>query len=182
MAPAPTSSKAKGLPLIVYYFETKLGLYRSIFAYRRALFEERLAQLEQIVDFEQPDVLLKITTAFVAPIVRSYATAEGREYAQLVVREASDPQEETCGIIEEYYDPIANAYIAATKQALPDASEEYLCWSYLFAVGALVMSVFDHRIGRLSGGAFGSTDVATKAKMLAAFIAEGIRGGAKSFE
>jgi len=166
----------------VYHFERKLGLYKSIFEYRRPLFEERLTQLEQIVDFDEPDVLLKIATAFVAPIVRSYATSEGREYAQLVVREASDPQEETRGIIEEHYDPIAKAYIAAMKRALPHASDDYLCRAYLFAVGALVMSVFDQRVQRLSGAAAVTTNVATKTKMLAAFIADGIRGAAKHFK
>ncbi|WP_175779519.1 TetR/AcrR family transcriptional regulator [Burkholderia anthina] len=171
-----------GLPLIVYHFETKLGLYKSIFEYRKELFEERLALLEQITDFDKPDVLLDIATAFVTPIVRSYATPEGRGYAQLVAREASDPQEETRGIIEEYYDPIGKAYIAATKRAMPYASDEYLCWSYLFAVGALVMSVFDHRIGRLSGGVLGNTGIARKTSMLAAFIADGIRCGGERFK
>ncbi|MEK7946313.1 TetR family transcriptional regulator [Pigmentiphaga sp. YJ18] len=167
-----------GLPLIVYHFETKLGLYRAIFEYRRDLFDERLRQLERI-DFDAPDVLGHIATAFVGPIIRSHATPEGREYARLVVREASDPQEETRGIIEHYYDPIAKAYIAATRRALPEASHEYLCWAYMFAVGALVMSVFDHRIARLSDGAFTAIDVETKTRMLAAFIADGLRAGAR---
>ncbi|WP_269507158.1 TetR/AcrR family transcriptional regulator [Burkholderia sp. IMCC1007] len=171
-----------GLPLIVYHFETKLGLYKSIFEYRKGLVEERLAQLEQITDFDQPDILLKVAMAWVSPIVTSYATPEGREYAQLVARELSDPQEATRGIVEEYYDPLAKAYISALRRALPKASEEYLCWSYLFAVGALVMGVFDHRIGRLSENKFESTDVETKTKMLATFIADGIGGGADKFE
>ncbi|AYQ41590.1 MULTISPECIES: TetR/AcrR family transcriptional regulator [Burkholderia] len=171
-----------GLPLIVYHFETKLGLYKAIFEYRKGLVEERLAQLEQITDFDQPDVLLKIATAFVSPIVRSYATPEGREYAQLVVREASDPQEGTRGIIEEYYDPIGKAYISAIRRALPNASDEFLCRSYLFAVGALVMSVFDHRIGRLSGDSFSDTDVEVKTNMLAAFIADGMQSGGERFK
>ncbi|WP_241025972.1 MULTISPECIES: TetR/AcrR family transcriptional regulator [unclassified Burkholderia] len=171
-----------GLPLIVYHFETKLGLYKSIFEYRKGLVEERLAQLEQISDFDQPDILLKIAMAWVSPIVMSYATPEGREYAQLVAREASDPQEATRGIVEEYYDPLAKAYISALRRALPKASEEYLCWSYLFAVGALVMGAFDHRIGRLSENKIEETDVETKTKMLATFISNGIGGGADQFK
>ncbi|CAB3751364.1 hypothetical protein GQ56_0121590 [Burkholderia paludis] len=171
-----------GLPLIVYHFETKLGLYRSIFEYRRSLFDERRILLEKIADFEGPDALLKIATAFVLPIVKSYATPDGSNYAMLVVREASDPQEEARGIIEAYYDPVARAFMAAVKRALPGVTDEYLHWSYHFAVGALVMSVFDRRIERLSGGKFRNVDVTRKAKMLAAFIADGMQGGARRFK
>jgi AcrR family transcriptional regulator len=170
-----------GLPIIVYHFETKFGLYKSIFEYRKGLIEERLARLEQITDFDQPDILLKIAMAWVSPIVMSYATAEVRDYAQLIAREASDPQEATHGIVEEYYDPLAKACISALRRALPKASEEYLCWSYLFAAGALIMVTCDHRFGRISENKFEESDVETKTKMLAAFISNGIGGGADKF-
>lgn len=166
-----------GLPLIVYHFETKLNLYRSIFEFRKQVNQNRLAELSRITDFDAADVLEQIVHAFVAPIVRSHANAESPYYAQLVVREASDPQEATRGIIAEHFDPTAIAFIAAFERAMPQASHEYICRAYLFAVGALVMSNFDARLGRISQGRYTSKSVQKKISMLTQFIAGGIRAG-----
>jgi len=166
-----------GLPLIVYHFETKLNLYRSIFEFRKAAIQERLNELGKIVDFESPDVVEKIIRAFVAPIVKSHASPDSIHYARLVVREASDPQEATRGIIEAYFDPTAKAFIGALRKAMPKASHEYLCWAYLFAVGALVMSDFDGRMIRISDGKYSGNTTARKITMLTRFIVGGICSG-----
>lgn len=167
-----------GLPLIVYHFETKLNLYRAIFEYRKGAIQERLDELARITSFSGDDAVERIVHAFVAPILRSHATPEGMYHAQLVVREASDPQEATRGVIAEYFDPTARAFIAALREALPTASHEYVCWAYLFAVGALVMSDFDGRMVRISNGKYANRNIAKKISMLTRFIAGGIRAGA----
>ncbi|MDR5826317.1 CerR family C-terminal domain-containing protein [Caballeronia sp. LP006] len=164
-----------GLPIIVYHFETKLNLYRSIFEFRREIMEERLNDLGKIDDFDSEDAVERIVRAFIAPIVRSHATPEGIYHAQLVVREASDPQEATRGIIEEYFDPLARAFIDALRKAIPTASHEYLCWAYLFSVGALVMSDFDGRMVRISQGKYAGIPMKKKIAMLSRYIAAGIR-------
>ncbi|MDR5785322.1 TetR/AcrR family transcriptional regulator [Caballeronia sp. LP003] len=166
-----------GLPIIVYHFETKLNLYRSIFEFRKGTLEERLKELRKIVDFESEDAVEGIVRAFVTPILRSHATPDGIYHAQLVVREASDPQEATRGIIEEYFDPLAREFIGALRKAIPTASHEYLCWAYLFSVGALVMSVFDGRMVRISQGKYTGLPITRKITMLSRYIAAGIRTG-----
>lgn len=167
------------LPLIVYHFETKLNLYKAIFEFRKDLIAERMEGLRKIEDFSAPDAVERIVQAFVAPVIRHQYTPDGMFYAQIVVREAADPQEATRDIIEHYFDPIAKAYIAALQRALPGCSHEHLCWAYLFAVGALVMSGFDGRIVRISDGKHDQISAKQKIQLITTFIASGIQTTAK---
>ena len=164
------------LSLIVYHFGSKKNLYRALFEQRHDVFEERLTKL-RAVDGATPDAIERIVEAFVLPVLRRQATVEGRYYSMLTVREASDPQESSRGIIRDFFDPMAREFIAALQRALPGTSPAYLHWAYLFAVGALVMNSFDERMTRLSGGHYQPGDRETKARFLVAFISAGIRGG-----
>src|ERR1700744_2236310 len=65
-----------GLPLVVYHFETKLNLYKSIFDEHKHLFAERLEELRSATAEPGPDLVERIVTAFVAPIMRSQTTEE----------------------------------------------------------------------------------------------------------
>ncbi|CAL8970407.1 TetR family transcriptional regulator [Rhodoplanes serenus] len=165
-----------GLSVVVYHFETKQNLYRAVFAQHQKLFAERLTELRTI-DVSGPDAIERIATAFVMPVMRLQARPEGKYYPLLTVREASDPQEKSRGILRDYYDPMAREFIAALQRALPDKSPEYLHWAYLFAVGALVMNFFDERMSRLSKHRYKPGDIPTKARFLVRFIAAGIRAG-----
>ncbi|NWE37461.1 hypothetical protein, partial [Pseudomonas gingeri] len=97
--------------------------------------------------------------------------------AKLVAREASDPREVDRGIVAEYFDPIAVEFIRAIREALPGISSKTAHWSYLFAVGALVMSVLDNRIERICGSTLNAMDLDTKTEHLVAFIKAGILAG-----
>ncbi|EJW10219.1 regulatory protein, TetR [Rhodovulum sp. PH10] len=166
-----------GLSIVVYHFETKQNLYRKVFEEHLGLFEARLAALAEVADPTAPDAVERIVEAFVMPVMRLQGTAEGQYYSMLTVREASDPQERSRGILRDYYDPMAREFIAALQRALPDKSPDYLHWAYLFAVGALVMNFFDERMERLSEHRCKPGDLPTKGRYLVQFIAAGIRGG-----
>lgn len=166
-----------GLPLIVYHFETKQNLYRALFERRKTVLEARLAALRvPVVAGEDP--LEHIVRAFVVPMMQLQTTEAGLAYAKLVAREASDPRESERGIVSDYFDPFAVEFVRAIRKALPGHSASYAHWAYLFAVGALVMSVFDRRIERISGGKVKAGDLRRKADYLVNFIAAGIRAGA----
>ena len=165
-----------GLSVVVYHFETKQNLYRALFERHKGLFEARLAELRAITNYDALDAVERIVAAFAMPVMQLQATPEGEYYSLLTVREASDPQEASRGIIRDYYDPMAREFIAALQRALPGKSPEYLHWAYLFSVGALVMNCFDERMARLSQGRYQPGDIPTKARLLVAYIAAGIRG------
>lgn len=166
-----------GLPLIVYHFETKQNLYRALFDRRKTLFEARLAALRNpLADGEDP--VEHLVRAFVEPVMRIQDKEEGIAYAKLVAREASDPKAAMRSIVADYFDPFAMEFVKAIRKALPGDDASYASWAYLFAVGALVMSVFDSRIERISSGKVKAGDVRRKSEYLVTFIAAGIRAGA----
>ncbi|MBK1824526.1 MULTISPECIES: TetR/AcrR family transcriptional regulator [Burkholderia cepacia complex] len=166
-----------GLPLIVYHFETKMGLYRALFERRKTVLDARLAMLREPVAAGE-DPLEHIVRAFVLPVMQIQGTDAGLAYAKLVAREASDPREAERGIVAEYFDPFAAEFIGAIKKALPGHGASYAHWAYLFAVGALVMSAFDSRIERISNGKVKAGALKSKTTHLVTFITAGIRAGA----
>lgn len=170
------AAAAVGLPLIVYHFETKQKLYRALFERRKTLFEARLAALRApLAGGEDP--VEHLVRAFVEPVMRIQDRDEGIAYAKLVAREASDPRSVERGIVADYFDPFAKEFVKAIRKVLPGDDASYASWAYLFAVGALVMSVFDSRIERISSGKVKAGDVRRKSEYLVKFIAAGIRAG-----
>ncbi len=165
-----------GLPLIVYHFETKRNLYRALFERRKTVLEARLTALHAPVAAGE-DPVEHIVRAFVVPVIRIQETEAGIAYAKLVAREASDPRESERGIVADYFDPFAKEFVKAIRKALPGHGPSYAHWAYLFAVGALVMSVFDRRIERISGGKVKPGNLQRKTDYLVNFITAGIRAG-----
>ncbi|HHT9006969.1 TPA: TetR/AcrR family transcriptional regulator [Burkholderia cenocepacia] len=168
-----------GLPLIVYHFETKMGLYRALFERRKTVLDARLAMLREPVAAGE-DPLEHIVRAFVLPVMQIQGTDAGLAYAKLVAREASDPREAERGIVAEYFDPFAAEFVGAIRKALPGHGASYAHWAYLFDVGALVMSAFDSRIERISNGKIKAGALKSKTAHLVTFITAGIRAGGAS--
>lgn len=164
------------LSLIVYHFSTKENLYRSVFDHFHEIFEERLARLQQISDFSSPDAVRRIVEAFVWPTQKVQSSEEGKIYSLLVLREATDPEQNERGIIRDYYDPMAKHFIAALRRALPGKSEEKIAWAYLFSVSAIVMSIFDARVERLTDGVVHPDDADKKYHYLVDYITAGLSG------
>ena len=78
----------------------------------------------------------------------------------------------------DFFDPFAIEFIRAIRETLPGQQSSYPYWAYLFAVGALVMSVFDRRIERISGGETAAGDLPHKTEHLVRFIIAGMRANA----
>ena len=125
-------------------------------------------------DPADPATLPRIIDAFVRPVLRLRASAEGEYYALLVARELYHALEETDRVLRAYFDPMAHAFIDALHQALPTATRGQVAWVYQFALGALLHHLSDDRIQRLSLGENTPGDPAA-GDMLVGFIVGGMR-------
>lgn len=165
-----------GVPsaLVGYYYGQKHELFAAIFQHWNATIEERLAGLKAAVDGDGPGLLRRIVEAFVDPVLRLRASAEGEFYARLVARELAYATPEADGVLRRHFDPMARAFIVALHEALPHGTRGDAAWAYQFALGALLHHLSDHRIGRLSNGTAQANDPAAHER-LRCFIEGGIR-------
>lgn len=166
------------IALVSYHFGGKDELYRAIFTHRYGPpTAERQARLDAI-DLDTPgdQTVEEIIAAFLEPILKLRHTRGSRHFARLLAREASDPEEARRGILAQYVDPTAIAFIAALQKALPHLSKADIGWGYQFLVGALVMHLADtSRITRLSQGAAKSGDTEAAFARLVRYAAGGFR-------
>ncbi|MCF8207936.1 MAG: TetR family transcriptional regulator [Rhodoferax sp.] len=163
------------LALVGYYFGQKRELFQAIFSQWNSTIEERLQALRGVSQEPQDsETLRRIIEAFVVPVVRLRASAEGEYYALLVARELSNRTEEADQVLRDYFDPMATAFIDAIHQALPNTSRAMAAWGYQFALGALIHYLSDVRVERLSNGMNRAADPLA-AGWLVNFIVGGLR-------
>ena len=167
------------LALVGYYFGAKRDLYRAIFEHWSTMIGERLAGLKEAMAQKNGDRLTRLVEAFIAPVIRLRASAEGEYYALLMTRGLAHQSEEEDLIIREFFDPMAKAFIDAFHTTLAaefkGVTRAQVAWCYQFALGALVHHISDTRVHRLSQGENRPSDPAVMPQLIA-FIAHGIRG------
>jgi AcrR family transcriptional regulator len=163
------------LALVGYYYGQKHELFHAIFEHWGQTIEERLAALATVnPDPKQAGTLPRIIEAFVGPVLKLRASAEGEYYALLVARELYHATAATDRVLRAYFDPLASAFIDALHVALPHASRGQVAWGYQFALGALLHHLSDNRVERLSNGANRAGDPGA-APLLVNFIVGGLR-------
>lgn len=173
------------LALVGYHFGNKQQLYHAIFEHWSGMIQERLGALDEVMAGAPPgtDRLTQLVEAFIAPVVRLRASAEGEYYALLMTRGLTLQSEEEDQIIREFFDPLAQAFIRAFHAVLgeefPGITPAQVAWCYQFGLGALLHYVSDARVHRLSGGENRPSDPAAMPQLIA-FIAAGMRGAAAS--
>ena len=168
------------LALVGYYYGQKHELFYAIFEHWSPTIKERLAALAAVDhDPRQAATLPRIIEAFVGPVLKLRASAEGEYYALLVARELYHATAETDRVLRAYFDPLANAFIDALNRALPHATRGQVAWCYQFALGALLHHLSDTRVERLSRGENVPGDPSAGA-MLKDFIVGGLRAALPS--
>jgi AcrR family transcriptional regulator len=165
-----------GVPvaLVSYYHGQKHELFQAIFGHWRSTVDERLALLAHARDGEPgPGMLRRVVEAFVLPVLRLRASAEGEYYAQLVARELFYRTPEAVQVLTDHFDPMAHAFIDALHAAAPGSTRSAAAWAYQFAVGALLHHISDDRVERLSRG-HNQPAGAQAAPLLVDFISAGM--------
>ena len=162
------------LALVSYYYGQKHELFRAIFQRWRGTVDERLALLAVAREGEPgPRMLHRVVEAFVLPVLRLRASAEGECYAQLVARELFYRTPEAAQVLADHFDPMAHAFIDALQAAAPGSTRGAAAWDYQFAVGALLPHISDERVERLSRNENTAAEAAA-APLLVDFIRSGI--------
>lgn len=168
------------LALVGYYYGQKHELFHAIFAHWSGTIAERLAALRAVLaEPHDAGKLQRIIEAFIGPVIRLRASAEGEYYALLMTQGLSTQQDEADRILREFFDPMAQAFVEGLHRTLaaevPGVTRGEVAWCYQFALGALLHHLNDSRVERLSGGANQPND-AQAAPLLVRFIVHGIRG------
>jgi AcrR family transcriptional regulator len=162
------------LALIGYYFGPKAQIFDAIFERWSDTTAARLSRLKEIAPgTRRADKVERIVHAFVEPVLEMRASAEGEYYATLVARELTYHTPEARQALEDYFDPLANAFIDALQAAHPGHDRGQAAWAYQFALGALLHHLTDVRVQRLSGDINTPNDPAA-ASHLIRFISAGI--------
>ncbi len=163
------------LALVGYHYGPKHELFYAIFAHWNSTIEERLQGLREVQgDPLHPDTLPRIIEAFIGPVLRLRASAEGEYYALLVARELYISQDQTDRVLRDFFDPLAHAFIDAMNRVFPHATRGQVAWGYQFLLGALLHHISDHRVKRLAQGDASPADPSA-AGMLGNFIVGGQR-------
>ena len=162
------------LALVGYYYGPKHDLFHAIFAHWSNTIDERLLLLAQARNGKgNRRTLERVVLAFIEPVLRLRASAEGEYYALQVARELAYRTPDADRVLVDYFDPMAHAFIDALHEICPASSRADAAWAYQFALGALIHHISDTRVQRLSRGENAPCDLGAKPR-LAKFISAGI--------
>lgn len=162
------------LALVSYHHGQKHEMFHAIFDHWRGTLQERLDLLAQACEVgDAGGRLERVVQAFVMPVLRLRASAEGESYALLVARELAYRTPECERVLADYFDPLAHAFIDALQDIYPQCSRGQAAWAYQFALGTLIHHISDSRVERLSQSENRTADPAA-APALVRFIRAGI--------
>ncbi|MEA1942447.1 MAG: TetR/AcrR family transcriptional regulator [Pseudomonadota bacterium] len=165
--------------LLNYYFDDKQKLFDAVFARRAAITSERRMKALEAYEEEaagKPTVEGALRAFLDTDLDLYIEGGEGwRNYGALSAQVANTP-EWGAQMMDEHFDPVVLRLIGLLKQALPDASDEDIFWSYHFVSGALMLTLArTGRIDKLSGGLCQSDDYGAVKARMARFMAAGIQ-------
>lgn len=137
--------------LLHYHFGNKDHLYSEVVRRRsRVINAERKALLDA-VDRSRPDALDRILDALFRPPLGPAGGGQSytRIFGGLIVGRERDR-----ALVQEFYDPTAQLFIAALQDAVPELDRKGAAQAYTLALGTLVVMISrDGRVERLMGQA-----------------------------
>ncbi len=164
--------------LLHYYFESKRGVFDSVFA-RRAdvLNSERMREMDryEAENSGQYD-LESIIAVYLRPVfsLNRQGGQGWRNFCAFVGNLTSAP--ELVEIFAQKFDPVLRRFIDMLRKAMPDADEADLFWSYHMFSGSLTtVNIANGAIERLSGGLCHSEEFDQIEPRLVKYTAEGFR-------
>lgn len=165
--------------LLHYHYASKDRLYEAVFERRSSAINLHRAQLlDALFAGPTPATVEDVLTIAFTPLSEIFCGEDAENlalYVQMVAAISLGSDERSRRLREQYYDPIAERFIAAIQTVLPEISREDAVWAYLFSVGARQQAhALNGRAERL--GASARTPKSTSHySALVRFAAAGIR-------
>jgi AcrR family transcriptional regulator len=164
--------------LLHYYFESKRGVFDSVFARRvDILNSERLRELDRYEAENNGGFELEpLIAAYLRPVFGLIRQGgEGwRNFCAFVGNASSAP--ELTELLGQKFDPVVKRFIAMLRKTMPHADEADLYWGYHMFLGSVTVATMDTgAIERASGGLCRLDDLDQIEPRLVKYSAEGFR-------
>jgi AcrR family transcriptional regulator len=163
--------------LLHYYFESKRGVFDSVFARRSdVLIVERMQELDRY-EAEAGDrpMVEGIIAAYLRPMF-ALNREGGRGWCNFCAFVAHLDSTELADVFTKKFEPVIKRLIALLQRALPDAEEADLYWSFHMFSGALmIVNAANGSIEGLSDGLCQSVDFDAIEPRLVRYSSQGFR-------
>ena len=174
---AITQQAGANLAAVHYHFGSKEGLVKAVFSRRVGpLNQERLNRLDECEGGVE-----EVLRAFIEPLLkmRRETPESSRQFARLMGRSFSEPNEEVRTIVTEEFGPMVRRFTTALARRLPHLPEREILWRFHFVAGAMAHTIScGYLLERYSEGACRAGDVEEALEHLITFLAAGLRAPA----
>lgn len=166
--------------LASYHFKNKRGLFDAVLWRRSEIMNDlRNKALDEVLAASgdgAPDIDALIDSCIKPLFDPEFELTEGwRHYYELVAYVNNQP-EWGREIMKEHFAPLLERYLAAFRQALPDAQEEDIYYCYHFLSGAITLTMAQTgRMDIYSGGKTKSEDMLSIYKRMTPFMIAGFK-------
>ena len=164
--------------LTSYYFGKKLDLFYAVFNRRAEILSAwRREALRKSQGDKDEQTLEQIIEAFLQPLKIAQETGDpGWRYYLALLAQVMNSAEWNEALMPTVFDKRVKEFVAALKQALPNADDDKIHWCYHYVSGALALTLAQTgRIDRLSGGLCQSSDFDAAYDNMIPFVAAGFR-------
>ncbi|MDX1582635.1 MAG: TetR family transcriptional regulator [Thermoanaerobaculia bacterium] len=140
---AITQRAGANLAAVNYYFGSKEGLVREVFARRIAPINDGRVRLLERALSKTTVKIRDVIHAFVSPAIEMLMAnpEEGRNFVRLMGRMHMDPDPRHRSLATENFEEIVERFVGAMQLALPGLGREEIFWRFHLAVGTFAQAV-----------------------------------------